>query len=176
MNWGAGSCPCVESIQGSTLMPVHVEREVRLLARNLHLFQVSASCSQVPLWPLWLLQTICKAWGARRAHGPRSLSHPALCWGPVGLASPGSWRCPDSHVFHPQDSPGDNNECVMELEGREVVVQARVECEPPPGTRCHVTCQRHQVQVKTAWVGKDAWPRAGCQLQLVAPHSSQLRP
>lgn len=37
------------------LMPVRVEREVRLLARNLHLFQVSASCLQVPLWPLWLL-------------------------------------------------------------------------------------------------------------------------
>ncbi|XP_006909115.1 plexin-B1 isoform X2 [Pteropus alecto] len=82
VNWGAGACPCVESVQGSMLMPVHVEREVRLLARNLHLFQ---------------------------------------------------------------DSPGDNNECVMELEGREVVVEAQVECEPPPDTRCHVTCQRHQL-------------------------------
>nr|KAF6475694.1 plexin B1 [Rousettus aegyptiacus] len=64
------------------LMPVRVEREVRLLARNLHLFQ---------------------------------------------------------------DSPGDSNECVMELEGREVVVEAQVECEPPPDTRCRVTCQRHQL-------------------------------
>ncbi|XP_036074866.1 plexin-B1 isoform X2 [Rousettus aegyptiacus] len=82
VNWGAGACPCVESIQGSMLMPVRVEREVRLLARNLHLFQ---------------------------------------------------------------DSPGDSNECVMELEGREVVVEAQVECEPPPDTRCRVTCQRHQL-------------------------------
>ncbi|KAF3829173.1 hypothetical protein GH733_003437 [Mirounga leonina] len=78
---GASSCPCVDSVQGSTLMPVHVEREVRLLGRNLRLFQ---------------------------------------------------------------DSPGDN-ECVMELEGREVAVEARVECEPPPDAQCHVTCQRHQL-------------------------------
>ncbi|KAL0599833.1 Plexin-B1 [Plecturocebus cupreus] len=77
---GASSCPCVESVQGSTLMPVHVEREIRLLGRNLHLFQ---------------------------------------------------------------DGPGDN-ECVMELEGLEVVVEARVECEPPPDIQCHVTCQQHQ--------------------------------
>ncbi|XP_061052682.1 plexin-B1 isoform X6 [Eubalaena glacialis] len=78
---GPGSCPCVESVQGSSLMPVHVQREVRLLGRNLHLFQ---------------------------------------------------------------DSPGDH-ECVMELEGHEVVVEARVECELPPDTRCHVTCQQHQL-------------------------------
>nr|XP_025844674.1 plexin-B1 [Vulpes vulpes] len=81
VNQGASSCPCVDSVQGSTLIPVHVEREVRLLGRNLRLFQ---------------------------------------------------------------DSPGDN-ECVMELEGREVVVEARVECEPPPDTQCHVTCQQHQL-------------------------------
>uniref|UniRef100_A0A8C9MAD2 Plexin-B1 n=1 Tax=Panthera tigris altaica TaxID=74533 RepID=A0A8C9MAD2_PANTA len=81
VNWGASSCPCVESVQGSTLMPVHVEREVRLLGRNLRLFQ---------------------------------------------------------------DSPGDH-ECVMELEGREVVVEARVECEPPPETQCHVTCRQNQL-------------------------------
>lgn len=78
---GASSCPCVESVQGSTLMPVHVEREIRLLGRNLHLFL---------------------------------------------------------------DGPGEN-ECVMELEGLEVVVEARVECEPPPDTQCHVTCQQHQL-------------------------------
>uniref|UniRef100_A0A8D0PAG9 Plexin-B1 n=1 Tax=Sus scrofa TaxID=9823 RepID=A0A8D0PAG9_PIG len=78
---GAGSCPCVESVQGSVLIPVHVQREVRLLGRNLRLFQ---------------------------------------------------------------DSPGDH-ECVMELEGREVVVEARIECELPPDTRCHVTCQQHEL-------------------------------
>lgn len=97
----------------------------------------------------------------------------ALCWGLAGPAGPG---CPDSRVLHPQDSPGDSNECVMELEGREVVVEAQVECEPPPDTRCRVTCQRHQVQVISAWAGKGAWPRAGCRLQRAAPHSSQLRP
>ncbi|XP_006893002.1 PREDICTED: plexin-B1 [Elephantulus edwardii] len=43
-----------------------------------------------------------------------------------------------------QDNPGDT-ECVMELEGREVVVSARVECEPPPDTRCYITCQPHQL-------------------------------
>lgn len=78
---GAGSCPCVESVQGSVLIPVHVQREVRLLGRNLRLFQ---------------------------------------------------------------DSPGDH-ECVMELEGREVLVEARIECELPPDTRCHVTCQQHEL-------------------------------
>ncbi|XP_004581491.2 plexin-B1 [Ochotona princeps] len=83
---GASSCPCVESVQGSTLMPVHVAREVHLLGRNLRLFQ---------------------------------------------------------------DSPGDN-ECVMELEGFEVAVEARVECEPPPDTWCRVTCQQHQFSYEAA--------------------------
>ncbi|KAM6169751.1 plexin-B1 [Rhynchocyon petersi] len=81
VGWGPSACPCVESVQGSRLMPVLVERQVHLLGRNLRLFQ---------------------------------------------------------------DSPGDT-ECVMELEGREVVVSARVECEPPPDTRCYVTCQPHQL-------------------------------
>ncbi|XP_004368544.1 plexin-B1 [Trichechus manatus latirostris] len=81
VGWGASACPCVESVQGSMLIPVLVERQVRLLGRNLRLFQ---------------------------------------------------------------DSPGDT-ECVMELEGREVVVAAQVECEPPPDTRCHVTCQQYQL-------------------------------
>ncbi|XP_058144446.1 plexin-B1 isoform X2 [Dasypus novemcinctus] len=78
---GPGACPCVDSVQGSALLPVRVKREVRLLGRNLRLFQ---------------------------------------------------------------DSPGDH-ECVMELEGREVAVEARVQCEPPPDTWCHVTCQQHQL-------------------------------
>uniref|UniRef100_A0A3Q2I4A3 Plexin-B1 n=1 Tax=Equus caballus TaxID=9796 RepID=A0A3Q2I4A3_HORSE len=49
VTWGASSCPCVESIQGSMLMPVHVEREVRLLGRNLHLFQLSYEALQPEL-------------------------------------------------------------------------------------------------------------------------------
>lgn len=42
----------------------------------------------------------------------------------------------------------------MELEGREVAVEAQVECEPPPDTQCHVTCRQHQVWVASAWVHK----------------------
>ncbi|XP_054991160.1 plexin-B1 isoform X2 [Sorex araneus] len=86
VSWGASACPCVERVQGPTLVPVHVEREVRLLGRNLHLLQ---------------------------------------------------------------DSPGDS-ECVMELEDRQVVVGALVECEPPPDTWCRVTCQQHQLSYETA--------------------------
>ncbi|KAM9185721.1 plexin-B1 isoform 2-T2 [Dugong dugon] len=81
VGWGASACPCVESVQGSMLIPVLVEHQVHLLGRNLRLFQ---------------------------------------------------------------DSPGDT-ECVMELEGREVVVAAQVECEPPPDTRCRVICQQYQL-------------------------------
>lgn len=70
--WGASSCPCVESVQGSALMPVHVEREVQLLGRNLHLFQVSVSCLQASSWPPWLLANHIQARGSRkRAPGLR---------------------------------------------------------------------------------------------------------
>ncbi|XP_014394462.1 PREDICTED: plexin-B1, partial [Myotis brandtii] len=92
-SWGASACPCVESVQGSTLLPVHVERKVRLLGRNLRLLQ---------------------------------------------------------------DGPGDS-ECVMELEGREVAVAAEVECELPPDTRCHVTCQQHQVQTSVPGWAEVPW-------------------
>lgn len=61
-----------------------------------------------------------------------------------------------SPVLCPQDSPGDN-ECVMELEGREVVLEAQVACELPPDTQCRVTCQPHQVQIMSAWVAT-GWP------------------
>ncbi|MEJ1285834.1 hypothetical protein NN561_016831 [Cricetulus griseus] len=80
MSQRVSSCPCVENVQGSLLIPVHVEREIQLRGRNLRLFQ----------------------------DGPR------------------------------------NSECVMELEGLEVAVEAQVECEPPPDTWCHVKCQQHQ--------------------------------
>ncbi|XP_073916105.1 plexin-B1 isoform X1 [Castor canadensis] len=81
VNQRVSSCPCVESVQGSMLMPVHVEREVRLRGRNLHLFQ---------------------------------------------------------------DGPG-GSECVMELEGLEVAVEAQVKCELLPDTSCHITCRQHQL-------------------------------
>uniref|UniRef100_A0A672MNS8 Plexin-B1 n=1 Tax=Sinocyclocheilus grahami TaxID=75366 RepID=A0A672MNS8_SINGR len=39
VNWGASACPCVEKIQGSSLLPVLTQRKISLLARNLHLYQ-----------------------------------------------------------------------------------------------------------------------------------------
>ncbi|XP_074539567.1 plexin-B1 isoform X2 [Halichoeres trimaculatus] len=41
VSWGASACPCVEKVQGSSLLPVRVERKITLLARNLHLYQDS---------------------------------------------------------------------------------------------------------------------------------------
>uniref|UniRef100_A0A8C7VPJ5 Plexin-B1 n=1 Tax=Oncorhynchus mykiss TaxID=8022 RepID=A0A8C7VPJ5_ONCMY len=34
-------CPCVEKVQGSSLVPVNVERKITLVGRHLHLFQVA---------------------------------------------------------------------------------------------------------------------------------------
>nr|XP_006978346.2 plexin-B1 [Peromyscus maniculatus bairdii]XP_015852465.2 plexin-B1 [Peromyscus maniculatus bairdii]XP_042137639.1 plexin-B1 [Peromyscus maniculatus bairdii] len=84
MSQRVSSCPCVENVQGSSLIPVHVEREVQLRGRNLWLFQ----------------------------DGPK------------------------------------NSECVMELEGHEVAVEAQVECEPPPDTWCYIKCRPHQFSYK----------------------------
>uniref|UniRef100_A0AAY4E0Q9 Plexin-B1 n=1 Tax=Denticeps clupeoides TaxID=299321 RepID=A0AAY4E0Q9_9TELE len=39
VSWGASACPCVEKVQGSSLLPVRVERKITLLAHNLHLYQ-----------------------------------------------------------------------------------------------------------------------------------------
>uniref|UniRef100_A0A8C1M7T2 Plexin-B1 n=1 Tax=Cyprinus carpio TaxID=7962 RepID=A0A8C1M7T2_CYPCA len=36
---GPHTCPCVEGIQGSSLLPVNVERKITLLGHNLHLYQ-----------------------------------------------------------------------------------------------------------------------------------------
>ncbi|XP_040889773.1 plexin-B1 [Toxotes jaculatrix] len=41
VSWGSSACPCVEKVQGSSLLPVRVERKITLLARNLHLYQDS---------------------------------------------------------------------------------------------------------------------------------------
>lgn len=41
VNWGASACPCVEKVQGSSLLPVRVDRKITLLARNLHLYEVA---------------------------------------------------------------------------------------------------------------------------------------
>ncbi|XP_069574852.1 plexin-B1 [Brachyistius frenatus] len=39
VSWGPSACPCVEKVQGSSLLPVRVERKITLLARNLQLYQ-----------------------------------------------------------------------------------------------------------------------------------------
>ncbi|KAJ3602767.1 hypothetical protein NHX12_030515, partial [Muraenolepis orangiensis] len=39
VSWGSSACPCVEKVQGSSLLPVGVERKITLLARNLQLYQ-----------------------------------------------------------------------------------------------------------------------------------------
>ncbi|XP_066518969.1 plexin-B1 isoform X2 [Hoplias malabaricus] len=39
VSWGSTDCPCVEKVQGSSLLPVQTERKITLLARNLHLYQ-----------------------------------------------------------------------------------------------------------------------------------------
>uniref|UniRef100_A0A8C9SWT0 Plexin b1b n=1 Tax=Scleropages formosus TaxID=113540 RepID=A0A8C9SWT0_SCLFO len=37
--WGESACPCVEAVQGSSLLPVNVDRKITLMGRNLQLFQ-----------------------------------------------------------------------------------------------------------------------------------------
>ncbi|XP_076840019.1 LOW QUALITY PROTEIN: plexin-B1 [Brachyhypopomus gauderio] len=36
---GSYACPCVERVQGSSLLPINVERKITLVGRNLHLYQ-----------------------------------------------------------------------------------------------------------------------------------------
>ncbi|XP_036447631.1 plexin-B1 [Colossoma macropomum] len=36
---GSYACPCVETVQGSSLLPVNIERKITLVGRNLHLYQ-----------------------------------------------------------------------------------------------------------------------------------------
>ncbi|KAI4873769.1 hypothetical protein NFI96_010626 [Prochilodus magdalenae] len=36
---GSHACPCVENVQGSSLLPVNIERKITLVGRNLHLYQ-----------------------------------------------------------------------------------------------------------------------------------------
>ncbi|KAI1890455.1 hypothetical protein AGOR_G00153880 [Albula goreensis] len=38
-SWGPSACPCVETVQDSSLLPVRAERRITLIGRNLHLFQ-----------------------------------------------------------------------------------------------------------------------------------------
>lgn len=45
-------CPCVERVQGSSLLPVSVEREITLLGKHLNVFQVIKS-STIPVWSLF---------------------------------------------------------------------------------------------------------------------------
>lgn len=77
------SCPCVETVQGSLLIPVHVEREVQLRGRNLWLFQVCLPI-QLSAFPraAWLCESLPKPLKAGRGHRqlqPSSLTQ--LFWG-----------------------------------------------------------------------------------------------
>ncbi|XP_063147479.1 plexin-B1 [Candoia aspera] len=38
-SWGPEACPCVRGIQGSSLMPVNVQRKITLIGQNFHLYQ-----------------------------------------------------------------------------------------------------------------------------------------
>lgn len=38
-SWGSEACPCVQGIQGSSLLPVNVQRKFTLIGRNFHLYQ-----------------------------------------------------------------------------------------------------------------------------------------
>lgn len=49
VNQRVSSCPCVENVQGSLLIPVHVKREVQLRGRNLWLFQDGPRSSECVL-------------------------------------------------------------------------------------------------------------------------------
>lgn len=140
------SCPCVETVQGSLLIPVHVERQVHLRGRNLRLFQVCLPSQLTACLPFRLLGHLTVFPSLRKQEeviaSPRFLSR-------LGLNCTVAYRAqllkpPDRHVLCPQDDPR-SSECVLELEGREVAVEAQVECDPPPDTWCHVTCQQHQV-------------------------------
>ncbi|XP_062872250.1 plexin-B1 [Trichomycterus rosablanca] len=44
MTRGANSCPCVDNVQGSSLLPVNIESKITLVGRNLHLDQMDYEC------------------------------------------------------------------------------------------------------------------------------------
>uniref|UniRef100_A0A8C1LFP3 Plexin-B1 n=1 Tax=Cyprinus carpio TaxID=7962 RepID=A0A8C1LFP3_CYPCA len=44
VNLGASACPCVEKIEGSSLLPVLTQRKISLLARNLHDKELAYEC------------------------------------------------------------------------------------------------------------------------------------
>lgn len=56
-------CPCIERVQGSSLLPVSVERKITLLAKHLNVFQVMQSYT-IPVWShfrivkRWIFKTI----------------------------------------------------------------------------------------------------------------------
>ncbi|XP_038596331.1 plexin-B1 isoform X2 [Tachyglossus aculeatus] len=81
LSQGPDACPCVQSVQGSSLLPVNVEREITLLARNFHLYQ-------------------------------------------------DEWE---------------GYECVLELDGLSVVMEANVEGDDTSGSLYHITCQLRQL-------------------------------
>lgn len=62
VSWGSSACPCVEKVQGSSLLPVRVERKITLLAHNLHLYQVqhTTASSLLAACPVYsFMQCLC---------------------------------------------------------------------------------------------------------------------
>ena len=109
----------MEKVQGSSLLPVNVERKITLVGRHLHLFQVGEEC--------WLRVYLSSgAW-----------------WVKCGLYVI-YWRVPVCD----QDE-GLDYECVLTIEGRSVVVDAYVEPDDTQPSLYFITCQLHQVSLHT---------------------------
>lgn len=108
-------CPCVEKVQDSALLPVNVERKVTLVGKHLNVFQVTSG------------------------HGADS----AVIQQGFFFAQSRSLLC----VFvkkHTQDDTLDY-ECVLDIEGQSVVVEATVEPDAT-GSSYLITCEPHQVR------------------------------
>uniref|UniRef100_A0A672QMW2 Plexin-B1 n=1 Tax=Sinocyclocheilus grahami TaxID=75366 RepID=A0A672QMW2_SINGR len=65
---GSHACPCVEHIQGSSLLPVNVERKITLLGRNLHLYQVTQRLEACWGLIVWHSQTVTMSIMSGNAH------------------------------------------------------------------------------------------------------------
>lgn len=106
----------MERVQDSALLPVNVERKVTLVGKHLNVFQVTSG------------------------HGGDSA---VIQQGFFFFAQPWSLLC----VFvnkHTQDDTLDY-ECVLDIEGQSVVVEATVEPDAT-GSSYLITCEPHQVR------------------------------
>ncbi|XP_061474904.1 plexin-B1 isoform X2 [Rhineura floridana] len=73
LNRGPEACPCVRGIQGSSLMPVNVQRKITLIGRNFHLYQDN----------LWEYQCVLVLEGKTldvEAYIEQDETNPSLCY------------------------------------------------------------------------------------------------